>query len=424
MSQLIDRRLNGKNRSAVNRQRFVRRFKQQIKQSVTDAVSGRSITDIDRGEKVSIPKRDLSEPEFRLGPGGRREVVLPGNREFVTGDRIERPPSEGGQGGKGSPDGEGEDEFSFQLSRDEFLNIFFEDLALPDLVKTQLARDPSWKSVRAGYATTGVPANINVVRSLRGAMARRLVTRAPLQQKLDETGQELAEAQALQPPNPTLVAELEQEIARLRRRMEHIPYIDTFDLRYNHRVKEPQPSTAAVMFCLMDVSGSMDQARKDMAKRFFILLYLFLERAYQRIEVVFIRHHTAAREVDEKDFFQARESGGTVVSSALNLLRDIVRERYTSSDWNVYVAQASDGDNWDQDSDTCRELLMESIMPLVQYYAYVEIGSEEPQSLWTEYVKIAAAYRNFAMQRIIAPGDIYPVFRHLFKRKVAAWRGL
>jgi uncharacterized protein len=168
---------------------------------------------------------------------------------------------------------------------------------------------------------------------------------------------------------------------------------------------------------VMDVSGSMDQQKKDAAKRFFILLYLFLQRAYEKIEVVFIRHHTQATEVDENEFFNSRESGGTVVSSALLLLAKIIRERYASSDWNVYVAQASDGDNWDADSSTCRALLVDTIMPMVQYYAYVEITEGEPQNLWEQYAKIPDLYPHFAMQKIESPADIYPVFRELFKKQ-------
>lgn len=161
----------------------------------------------------------------------------------------------------------------------------------------------------------------------------------------------------------------------------------------------------------------MDENKKDIAKRFFILLYLFLTRAYDKIQVVFIRHHTSAMEVEEQDFFTSRESGGTVVSSALNLLHDIISQRYASSDWNIYVAQASDGDNWDSDSITCRELLIDKIMPLVQYYAYVEITEGQPQNLWEEYSKIAAYHEHFAMQNIQSPADIYPVFRELFKKQ-------
>ena len=171
------------------------------------------------------------------------------------------------------------------------------------------------------------------------------------------------------------------------------------------------------MFCLMDVSGSMDANRKDIAKRFFIMLYLFLSRNYEHIEVVFIRHHTTAIEVDEHDFFHARETGGTVVSSALELTHEIIQQRYPTSDWNIYTAQASDGDNWTDDSPRCRDLLLSKLMPCMQYYAYVEIEARHPQNLWREYETVKGAWKNFAMQRILGLEDIYPVFRELFKKQ-------
>ena len=253
MTQVIDRRLNGRNKSAVNRQRFIRRFKAQIKRAVADAVSGRSIVDIDNGEKINIPARDMSEPVFQHGAGGRGEAVHPGNSDFVTGDKIKRPPdAAGGKGGKASDSGEGEDEFAFQLSREEFLELFFEDLALPDLVKTKLARLADFKSVRAGYTSDGVPTNINVIRSLRGALARRIALRGPYIKRLREVDSEL---QALQPEpgdgegnDSPRVLELEEEARHLKQRIASVPFIDTFDLRYNNRVKQPRPTTQAVMF--------------------------------------------------------------------------------------------------------------------------------------------------------------------------------
>ncbi len=423
MTQVIDRRLNGRNKSAVNRQRFIRRFKAQIKRAVADAVSGRSIVDIDNGEKINIPARDMSEPVFRHGAGGRGEAVHPGNTDFVTGDRINRPPdAAGGQGGKAGNSGEGEDGFAFQLSREEFLELFFEDLALPDLVKTQLAKLADFKSVRAGHTSDGVPTNINVIRSLRGALARRIALRGPHMKRLREVNAELT---ALEPvagetdeESAPRRLELEEEIRQLKQRIEAIPFIDTFDLRYNNRIKQPRPTTQAIMFCLMDVSGSMDEARKDIAKRFFILLYLFLTRNYERIEVVFIRHHASAKEVDEEEFFHSRETGGTVVSSALKLMHEIIRERYPLTEWNIYAAQASDGDNWANDSVICRDLLTSTIMPCLQYFAYVEITPDAHQSLWHEYKRVAEACGNFAMRQLEGAEDIYPVFRELFRKRV------
>lgn len=421
MSHIIDRRLNGKNKSAVNRERFLRRFKSQIKEAVGKAIKGRSITDIENGESVSIPVKDISEPVFHHGRGGVADHVHPGNEEFIEGDRLNRPQGGGGGGGggKASNEGEGEDDFVFQLSREEFMNVFFEDLALPNLVKTQLMGIEEMKPVRAGYTNDGTPANISIVRSLRGALARRVAMAAPTLGKLREAEEDLDTLLESDEDNAVEVRERRKQIHALREKINHIPFIDPFDLRYNNRVKQPKPTSKAVMFCIMDVSGSMDESKKDMAKRFFILLYLFLQRNYDKIEVVFIRHHTSAVEVNEHDFFHSRESGGTVVSSALNLMSDILKKRYVNSEWNIYAAQASDGDNWDSDSANCGKILQEQLLPWCQYFAYIEITEGEPQNLWYEYVKVADQSRHFAMQKIRSPGDIYPVFRELFKRQPA-----
>lgn len=421
MVHLIDRRLQGKNKSAINRERFIRRYKGQIKEAVARAVKGRSITDIENGEKISIPVKDINEPVFGHAHGGIWENVHPGNKEYAKGDQIERP--KGGRGGSGkgkagNSDETGEDDFSFELSREEFLNVFFDDLELPNLVKTQLTAVPEFKNQRAGYNVSGTPSNIHVLRSLRGALGRRIAVGGTPRKRLKAAEEELQALLLTTDEDDPRVIDLRKEIHHLRARILAIPFIDPFDLRYSNRIKVPKPASQAVMFCIMDVSGSMDEARKDMAKRFFILLYLFLTRAYEKIEVVFIRHHTSATEVDEQDFFHSRESGGTVVSSALHLLKDIIAERYPSNDWNTYVAQASDGDNWDSDSLTCHDLLVNAIMPLVQYYAYIEITDGPPQNLWEEYSQIPAVHPNFAMQKIESPADIYPVFRELFKKQV------
>lgn len=421
MSQFIDRRENAGKKSTVNRQRFLRRYKNQIKQAVSEAVGKRSITEIDQGEKITIPARDISEPRFHRGRGGSVERVLPGNDQFITGDRIKRPSGgdAGGGGSQASNDGEGEDDFIFQLSREEFLELYFEDLELPDLVKKDLARLSTFKLVRAGIATSGIPTNINVVRSMRQATGRRIALASPYKRKLKAAEEALARLENSSEAERLEILQLKSDIEFLKRKINAVPFIDTFDLRYNHRVKIPTPATAAVMFCIMDVSGSMDEAKKDIAKRFFILLYLFLTKNYEKIELVFIRHHTSAKEVNEEEFFYSRETGGTVVSSALELLHTVIQHRYPSSAWNIYVAQASDGDNWNADSPYCQELLQEKIMPLLQYFAYIEIMPRHHQSLWEVYQQIQSAYPNFAMENIDTVADIYPVFRELFKRKTA-----
>lgn len=421
MVRIVDRRFDARNKSAVNRQRFLRRFRGQVRDAVREAIAKRGIREIDNGENIHIPGRDIAEPQFHHGREGVWRKVNAGNDRYTTGDQIERPQGGAGGGGQqGSPEGKGTDDFVFTLTREEFLDIFFDDLALPNLVKTQLARIEEYKRVRAGFTSSGIPANISIKRSLRGAAGRRIAFASPLRRRIVELEQKLVELLAdhrteLDPE----VKEIRREIARLKARIEGIPFIDAFDLRYNNRVRVPQPSTQAVMFCLMDVSGSMDEMKKQIAKRFFMLLYLFLTRTYEHIELVFVRHHTSADEVDEDEFFHSRESGGTVVSSALELTHKIIRERFASSAWNIYIAQASDGDNWDADSPRCREMLDSRLLPLCQYFAYIEITAGVPQNLWREYEKLAESHaERFAMQHITGLADIFPVFRSLFQKKL------
>lgn len=424
LQQIIDRRLSGKNKSIGNRERFLRRHKEQIREAVRRAVDGRGIRDMERGEEVHIPKKDISEPAFSHGEGGVREVVRPGNTEHVRGDRIAKPKGGAGQGGGGeaSDSGEGEDDFVFHLSKEEFMQVFFEDLALPNLARTTLAETPEWKTHRAGFVSDGTPTNLHVVRSMRGALGRRIALGMDKRRELRELEERLAllrREDAAKPEVQALRAETEARILLLRQRLDAIPFLDPIDLRFRNRVRVPQPTTRAVMFCLMDVSGSMDESRKDLAKRFFILLYLFLTRHYEKIEVVFIRHHTQAQEVDEQNFFHATETGGTVVSSALVLMEQIIRQRYSPSEWNIYGAQASDGDNWHHDSGRCRELLADKILPLCRYFAYVQVAEAE-QNLWEEYAKLADEEPLFAMRKAVEVAEIYPVFRDLFKKEGAS----
>lgn len=421
MSRIVDKRPNGRHKSAVNRQRFMQRFKKQIQQAVRNAIAGRSIKSIDEsGEKITIPAKDISEPSFNYGKGGRRNVVLPGNKEYVSGDHIKRVSSTSSKNppdGEASPDGEGEDDFVFEISREEFLEIFFEDLALPNLIKTQIAKMPTFSSVRAGYTSEGTPANINITRSLRGAKARKIALSSPHKIEIKTLEKEIEEIKSENKEDARLTL-LYEKLTKLKHHIAKIPFIDPFDIKYHNRIKQPKPSTQAIMFCLMDVSGSMDEAKKDIAKRFFILLYLFLSKNYENVEVVFIRHHTSAKEVDEQEFFYSRETGGTIVSSALELMRDTIESRYPKQEWNIYAAQASDGDNWNNDSPKCHDILLNDILPSVQYFAYVEIMPRHHQSLWEAYLSIKERYPQFAMQEIEEFKDIYPVFRKLFKRNL------
>ena len=431
MPNFIDRRLNPKDKSLSNRQRFLKRVHEEVKRAIRDQVKSDKIADVDAAHGVPMPRRGADEPSVRpSGNTGDRQYVLPGNETFSPGDRIPKP--EGGAGGGGSGPGMGpggDDDFIFVLSRDEVLDLFFEDLELPDMVKLNLKETVIFKPRRVGFTTAGTPTNINVGRTMRNSFGRRVALRRPNDREFRALEDEIAELEKQDKPSLEQRRRLEslrQELEVLERRRRRIPYVDPVDVRFNRFEKHPLPNANAVMFCLMDVSASMGEREKDLAKRFFVLLHLFLKRRYERIDIVFIRHTDEAREVDEETFFFSRQSGGTVVSTALEEMQRVITERYPSDVWNIYAAQASDGDNANGDSQRCASLLRDSLMQLCQYYAYVEIIDERESdifgatdngtSLWRAYRTLCADIANFQMTRISKPADIYPVFRKLFAR--------
>ncbi|MBS0325744.1 MAG: YeaH/YhbH family protein [Proteobacteria bacterium] len=417
MAQLIDRRSSGRGRSAVNRERFLRRYKAHVQGAVRKLVGERKLADIEQGGEVRVPKKDIAEPSFGFGRGGDREFVLPGNREYVAGDRIPRPQDGAGGGGGSAGEGDSEDAFVFSLSREEFMQIFFDDLELPRLARTELGRTDQKKSVRAGFARTGVPANLAIVRTLTQSLARRIAIDGSLRREAEELERAFGSAAAA--GHPAHAAQAYAELQRVERRLERVPFIDEPDLRYRNRVMRPEPVARAVMFCLMDVSASMDEDKKDLAKRFFTLLYLFLTRKYGEVDLVFVRHTEDAEEVDEETFFHDTRSGGTVVYSALDLAERIRAERYARG-WNVYVAQASDGDAFGADPARSARFLRDRLLPAARYYTYLELAAESDSgrssTLWAEYARVADEAGNLAMRRATRRDEIYPVFRELFRK--------
>ncbi|MEM9619884.1 MAG: YeaH/YhbH family protein [Pseudomonadota bacterium] len=428
----IDRRKNPKGKSLGNRQRFLKRAKAQIKDAVNKSLRDRSLKEIDKGEKITIPSKSTAEPKFHLDPdSGEREVVHPGNKEFARGDKVKKPPKGGGKGkGKEASDsGDGEDSFQFTLTQEEFLDIFFEDLELPNLVKRSLKEIKATAYKRAGITVAGSPTNLNLVRTMRNAHGRRLALRRPSTKEMNELKERLFQLERIAQPNENEIAEKKATIVKLEEmeaRRRWAPFIDPLDVRYNAFEPTPVETTAAVMFCLMDVSGSMGEREKDLAKRFYMLLYLFLKRRYERVEVVFIRHTHHAEEVDEETFFYSRQSGGTVVSTALEKMLEVQKDRFPAGEWNIYVAQASDGFTQSGDAKRCVEMLNDDVMPISQYYAYIEILDERElevfsdadsgAELWRAYRTFAPAWANFAQTRIARPQDIFPVFRELFAK--------
>jgi uncharacterized protein len=414
---IVDRRLNPGGKSLENRQRFLRRAKSLVQAAVKKTSQDRDIKDVMEGGEVAIPLDGMHEPRFRR-QGGTRDMVLPGNKKFVEGDILPR--SGDGSGGKPKDPGEGdgEDAFRFVLSRDEFVDLFLDDLELPDLTKRKLADVESEGLRRAGFTTSGSPANISVARTVTTALMRRVALRRPRPEAVTELEAELETC------DETRKAELIAKIEALKSKMRRIPFIDPLDIRYRRFETFPKPVAQAVMFCLMDVSGSMSEHMKDLAKRFYMLLYVFLKRRYRHVEIVFIRHTDRAEEVDEQTFFYGPASGGTMVSSALAAMHEIVRSRFRPSDWNIYAAQASDGDNSSADGEVAGRILTEQILPVSQFFAYLEVGEaggysfEMPDSsLWTLYERLRSQGAPLSMRKVHDRSEIFPVFHDLFQRR-------
>ncbi len=431
---IIDRRLNPQGKSLVNRQRFLRRAKAHVQQAVRESLKDRSIKELDKEGQITIKRGGIREPTLhRSSSGGNRERVFPGNKEYLEGDTLPRP-----QGGEasGSQAGEGDatDDFQFVLTREEFLELFLDDLELPDLVKRKIVGAAVAGIRRAGYTVSGSPSNLSVPRTMQKAMSRRLALQRPGSGELKRIEDEIAAIEASTPLDAlgeARLAALREERARVIRKRNLIAYIDPVDLRYRRFEPVPKPVAQAVMFCLMDVSGSMSEHMKDLAKRFFALLHLFLTRCYRHVDVVFIHHTDKAAEVDEETFFHSKVSGGTLVSSALEKMIEVATDRYSPDDWNIYVAQASDGDTMASDNALVLNQMQQAILPIVQYFAYLEVGREElprpetvlvPSDLWKAYRPLSEAHGHFVMRKVHHRREIYPVFRELFQRKGALER--
>ena len=425
---IIDRRPNPHGKNLENRQRVLTRARAAVAKAARAAIDKGTLRELGHGETVTIPADVLHEPSFHtVFSGGERHLVLSGNKEFSTGDRLKRPPGGGGRGGgagDGQGDGEAQDEFRFVLSRDEFLDLFFEDLELPDLVKSQVVATETSAPARAGISMDGSPSRLDMSRTMRQSLARRTGLRRPKPPEVRELEAEVVRLEATGEDADRLRA-LRGELELALRRLNRIPWVDPIDMRYRRFHQQPKPSARAVMFCLMDVSGSMSENMKDMAKRFFLLLHVFLERRYKRVDLVFIRHTEVAEEVDEEVFFTDPRTGGTVVSTALAEFTRIQRERYPSSSWNIYAAQASDGDNSGSDTQRAVAMLETDILPIVQHFAYIEVSVSAAvirgdTDLWRGYAPLAERAPKLAMRRVGERRDIFPVFRDLFARRPAA----
>lgn len=394
---IIDRRKNKQGKSAENRKRFLDRYKKQIKDSVEEASTDKELKDFFKKDNVKIKKKHTTEPRFKhLKDSGSSDNVHTGNKEYSKGDRIPKPQRGEGQGTQGSPDGEGEDDFQFSLTKEEFLNIYFDGMELPNFIKKSINEALDFKMKRAGYTNEGIPARLDIKKTFEQAMARKLASKA----RLEKEGRKPL-------------------------------YLTEEDVMYKNYEPDPQPVKHCVMFAIMDVSGSMGEHEKKLAKKYFLLLYLFLHKSYDSVEIRFIRHHSEAQEVNEHTFFYGRETGGTIVSKAFDLVNQIIDDEYDLSHTNVYIAQASDGDNWASNNLELEELLKSKILPKVQYMAYLEVieqnrveyrqeyarafGGSPDAGLYDLYKKLEC--EKFQVRRATTEEEIYPVLRELFTKE-------
>jgi uncharacterized sporulation protein YeaH/YhbH (DUF444 family) len=421
---IVDRRANPQGKSLANRERFLKRVREDVKRAVSDTIAHRRIADVDSTEEVRVRVDGTEEPRFATTNEGEHDYVLPGPGTLNRGDKLPKPQGGDADGnGRRAGRGRGEDPFEFVLTREEFLNYFFDELELPHLLRTSLSKDQMTKPRRAGYSVYGQPSALDVRRTMRNSLARRIALHRP-----DEAELDALRARIEQATDPDEVAAAERALEDAMRRRVRIAYVDPLDVRYARHVRQPAPATEAVMFCLMDVSGSMTEHMKDLAKRFFMLLHLFLSRRYDKVHVVFIRHTERAAEVDEETFFRSRETGGTLVSSALDVMLDVQAARYPADRYNLYVAQVSDGDNDGGDRARVTSLLQTKILPMVRYFAYVETSADRSAfphaavrrktELWDTYEQIAASSdtNRLAMRRVSDSAGVWGVLADLFAK--------
>lgn len=421
---IIDRRKNPGGKSITNRQKFLEKYKRQIKENVRESIKKGKIENIgENGAVISVPLDDLSEPSFEYDrTSGKRDYISPYNPGYNEGDKIEKQKGGGGKGsssGQASDFGEGEDSFQFHISKDEFFNIFFEDLELPNLAKKRMEELEQTKLKRAGYTNFGSPSKIDIKQTFKKSYMRKISLNRPDELEIEEL-EERIKNEKDEKKKKELLLQLEE----MKRKIIEIPYLDEMDLKIRNYNPKPNPSNRAVMFAIMDVSASMDEKKKELAKIFFFLLYTFLTKKYQKVSIVFIRHHSEAEEVNEEEFFHKKSTGGTLVSTALELALKIIKERYPTDEWNIYFAQCSDGDNFDSDNPKTLTLMKE-IMKICQYYAYVEIDlSFADYHLWDVYARrtMTSLWKTYKtidnpilqMSVVRKREDIWVVFRELF----------
>lgn len=433
----IDRRKAGKGKSAANRQKLLAKIRSHIKKATPQNVGKGGVAQVYSSGRaannpVKVANSALEEPWFAYNQDGDSLIVIPGNTEFDRGDEINIKQDEDSSPGAG-PGDQGEDDFIVNIASNEFLELFFEDCELPNLDDEKSTDKAEVKMTPAGFARSGNAAQLSVIRTYKQMMGRRRALTAPHRREREELEERMKhiytvlsednlEEEVVKELNAELNA-IEQRIGELNVKIAASSGFDKVDLRY--RKKEPQPlkQVDAVLVMVMDISGSMGQEEKTIARRWFALLYAFIKRRYSTTDLVFIAHTDEAFEMSEEDFFSTRVNGGTSVSPAIAKVNSIIKTRYDHNHTNIYVSHASDGDNWESDSTGVNDE-MSKLMGKIQYFSYVEVGpptvwrAKTTTSLWESYMSVHSSYPSkMSLSLLENPDDCYPVFKNVFKKK-------
>ena len=339
-------------RSAKDRGRHKEKIKKAIREGITDIISDESIIGQDGKKKIKIPVKGIKEYRFIYGDNenNKKTGAAPG-KNIRKGQKLGQ--SKKGKGkSPGQPGTEaGEEFYEVEITLEELSYYLFDSLNLPDLEKKRFKEMSSEKFKRKGYRPEGIRPRLDKKETLKNKIRRQKIK---------------ARTEVEAGSNP----ENENE--------ETFPFHNK-DLKYKHITKKKVENTAAVIFFIMDTSGSMSQNKKFIARSFFFLLYHFLRHKYENIEIVFIAHDVEAKEVTEDDFFKKGSSGGTLMSSGLTKCVDIIDKRYHPDAWNIYTFHCSDGDNWIEDNEKAITLSLK-LKDVSQLYSYIQIlpGNEVP----------------------------------------------
>lgn len=375
-------------RSATDRRRHKEKIEKAIKEGIHDIVAEESIIGQDGKKKVRIPVRGIKEYQFIYGTGNGSKGVGSAQGQDIQKGQVVRQPKQKGQGG-GKPDKPGQDAgeeyYDVEVSLDELAKYLFEDLNLPDLARKHNDTVESERIKRKGYRKKGIRARLSKKETLKNKIKRK--------------------NQAIK--NGTFDPESG----------ERFPFHHD-DLKYKHIDIQKKPITNAVIFMIMDVSGSMGKNKKFLARSFFFLLYQFIRYKYQSVEIVFISHTTEASEVNEDDFFKKASTGGTYISSGLEMAENIAYERYSPSNWNIYTFHCSDGENWSEDNPKALEK-MSNLIKISQMAGYIQITPGQSTIWGDEMADVFSALEcdKFKVCKVNEKKDIWPEFAKLFGGK-------